>query len=213
MAILIPEQYKGFSVQENIGLGNPEIIDNISAVRAAADKSGAHDFIRSFGSFYQTKLSREYNIKEYHDWMPASHFIKKSNRKTLPFPLKILSEDVFSHSEWQGKPMSWAKPEKRGVNIRIPEYKPEEVNEQLVNLAPSGGQWQRIALGRTFTKIKEADLMILDEPSSALDPQAEYEVFKNIMELRKDKTTIYIVSPYHMSSNQVSSFSHSASSN
>jgi ABC-type bacteriocin/lantibiotic exporter with double-glycine peptidase domain len=57
----------------------------------------------------------------------------------------------------------------------------------------SGGQWQRIALARSFMKLKEADLLILDEPSSALDPQAEYQVFKSIMDLRKNKTTIYIV--------------------
>jgi ABC-type multidrug transport system ATPase subunit len=47
----------------------------------------------------------------------------------------------------------------------------------------------------TCMKIKKADLLILDEPSSALDPQAEYQIFKTIMELRKNRTTIYIVLP------------------
>ena len=60
----------------------------------------------------------------------------------------------------------------------------------------SGGEWQRLALARSFMKIKEADLLILDEPSSALDPQAEYEIFKNLLNRRKNKTTIFIVGPF-----------------
>jgi ABC-type multidrug transport system ATPase subunit len=107
--------------------------------------------------------------------------------------LKILSDNLNGYAEWEGKPLSWLKPENKGIDIKIPEYKPEEATETVVGQSPSGGQWQRIALGRAFTRIKEADLLILDEPSSALDPQAEYEVFKTIMELRKNKTTIYIV--------------------
>ena len=42
-------------------------------------------------------------------------------------------------------------------------------------------------------RIREADLFILDGPSSALDPQAEYEIFKNPLTIRKNKTTIHIV--------------------
>ena len=190
MAILIPEKYTGFTAQENIGLGKPKIIDNLPEVRAAADNSGADDFIRSFGSFYQTKLevTRSSN-NDYLDWMPASHFIS-NDRKALPFILKILSDNLNGYAEWEGKPLSWLKPENKAIDIKIPEYKPEEATERVTSQSPSGGQWQRIALG------KEADLLILDEPSSALDPQAEYEVFKTIMESRKNKTTIYIVPPF-----------------
>ena len=195
MSILIPEKYTGFTAQENIGLGKPKIIDNLPEVRAAADNSGAHDFIRSFGSFYQTKLgvTRSSN-NDYLDWMPASHFIS-NDRKALPFILKILSDNPYGYAEWEGKPLSWLKQENKAIDIKIPDYKPEEATERVTSQAPSGGQWQRIALGRVFTRIKEADLLILDEPSSALDPQAEYEVFRTIMESRKNKTTIYIVPP------------------
>ena len=194
---LIPEKYTDFSTLENIAIGKPDIMGKLSEVRKAASQSGAHDFIRSFGSFYQTKLTREYSHRDYHDWLPASHFINTSDRKSLPFKLKILSENLYWKAEWDEKPMSWLKPPKKTIDIKIPEYKPEDNNneEYFTNTAPSGGQWQRIALARSFTKIKDADLLILDEPSSALDPQAEYEVFKTIMELRKDKTTIYIVPP------------------
>lgn len=37
----------------------------------------------------------------------------------------------------------------------------------------SGGQWQRLALARTFMRVPEASLICVDEPSAALDPRAE----------------------------------------
>lgn len=55
---------------------------------------------------------------------------------------------------------------------------------------PSGGQWQRIALARSF--YRSANILILDEPTSAIDAVGEYEIFKKILELQKEKTTIII---------------------
>lgn len=54
----------------------------------------------------------------------------------------------------------------------------------------SGGEKQKIAIARAF--YKNADLIILDEPSSALDPNAEYELNKAITEYAKEKTVIFI---------------------
>ncbi len=54
----------------------------------------------------------------------------------------------------------------------------------------SGGEAQKIAIARAF--YKDADLIILDEPSSALDPNAEYELNTAISEYAKDKTIIFI---------------------
>lgn len=59
-------------------------------------------------------------------------------------------------------------------------------------ISPSGGQMQRIALARVFMRISQAGLVILDEPSSNLDPEAEYDLFKNIKKFRRGKTTIFI---------------------
>ena len=111
--------------------------------------------------------------------------------------VRVLNNQLHLGGKVNGKPLyRGPKPAaKNAIDIKIPEYKPSEVSEEFDSRYISGGQWQRIALARSFMKIKEADLLILDEPSSALDPQAEYEVFKTIMELRKNKTTIYIVCP------------------
>lgn len=56
----------------------------------------------------------------------------------------------------------------------------------------SGGQWQRLALSRTFMRISSADLLLLDEPSASLDPEAEFQLFKTLKELRRGRTTVYI---------------------
>jgi ATP-binding cassette subfamily B protein len=54
----------------------------------------------------------------------------------------------------------------------------------------SGGQWQKVALARAF--YRNADIVILDEPSAALDPEAEHLVFTKFMELSKDKGAVLI---------------------
>lgn len=54
----------------------------------------------------------------------------------------------------------------------------------------SGGEQQKIAIARAF--FKDADLIILDEPSSALDPDAEYNLNKSIAKYADTKTVIFI---------------------
>ncbi len=54
----------------------------------------------------------------------------------------------------------------------------------------SGGEWQKIALARAF--MREARVLILDEPSSALDAQAEYDLFSQFRTLTEGKSAIFI---------------------
>ena len=54
----------------------------------------------------------------------------------------------------------------------------------------SGGEQQKIAIARAFYENK--NVIIMDEPSSALDPIAEYEMNTNIKQLAEDKTVIMI---------------------
>ena len=55
----------------------------------------------------------------------------------------------------------------------------------------SGGQWQKIALARAFMR-EEADILVLDEPTAALDAEAEHAVFERFRELAEGRTTIVI---------------------
>lgn len=54
----------------------------------------------------------------------------------------------------------------------------------------SGGQWQKLSVARAF--YKESDILILDEPTAALDPLAEQEVFDRYTELARGKLSIFV---------------------
>jgi len=54
----------------------------------------------------------------------------------------------------------------------------------------SGGEWQKVALGRAY--MRDAQLIILDEPTAALDARAEYEVFQRFGQLTEGKSSVII---------------------
>lgn len=54
----------------------------------------------------------------------------------------------------------------------------------------SGGEWQKVALGRAY--MRDAQLIILDEPTAALDARAEYEVFQRFGTLTDGKSSVII---------------------
>ena len=54
----------------------------------------------------------------------------------------------------------------------------------------SGGQWQKIAIARAY--MRDAQVMILDEPTAALDARAEFEVFQRFKELSDNRTAVLI---------------------
>jgi len=54
----------------------------------------------------------------------------------------------------------------------------------------SAGQWQKIALARAY--MRDAQVLVLDEPTASLDARAEYEVFQRFAELTRDKMAVLI---------------------
>ena len=54
----------------------------------------------------------------------------------------------------------------------------------------SGGEWQKVAIARAY--MRDAQLLILDEPTAALDARAEFEVFQRFKDLSADKTAVLI---------------------
>ncbi len=54
----------------------------------------------------------------------------------------------------------------------------------------SGGEWQKVAIARAY--MREAEVLILDEPTAALDARAEFEVFQRFKELSRGKTAVLI---------------------
>lgn len=57
-------------------------------------------------------------------------------------------------------------------------------------IEPSGGQWQRIALARAL--FRDAGILILDEPTAAVDAKSEHQIFKTLKENSKHRTNIII---------------------
>lgn len=72
----------------------------------------------------------------------------------------------------------------KGINTAV--YK----NFDETGFEPSGGEGQKIALARAL--YKDAPIVILDEPTAALDPRAEYEMYQNFNEMVERKTAVYI---------------------
>jgi len=108
-----------FSVRENIMLGAPDRNDP-AAMKEAARRSGAAEFIEQLPGGYDQVLGKEF-------------------------------ED--------------------GVDL-------------------SGGQWQKIAIARAF--YESPPVLILDEPTSAIDAEAEYDIFSNLEQQYKSKTLILV---------------------
>src|SRR5690606_32706713 len=54
----------------------------------------------------------------------------------------------------------------------------------------SGGEWQKIALARAY--MRDAQILVLDEPTAALDARAEYQVFQRFTELTRGRMAVLI---------------------
>jgi ATP-binding cassette subfamily B protein len=117
------------SAQENIGLGEANQIENLSAIQAAARKAGVHERIEVLPQGYQSILSR---------WLADE------------------ADDETGDS---------------GVDL-------------------SGGEWQKLALARMF--LREAQVIILDEPTASLDAAAEYDLFEQFRSLMRGQTSLLI---------------------
>lgn len=70
---------------------------------------------------------------------------------------------------------------------KLEQYITKSFDENGIEL--SGGQYQKIALARMF--YRDSNIVLLDEPSASLDPEAEYELFLYLEQYCKGKTTIF----------------------
>jgi ATP-binding cassette subfamily B protein len=78
-----------------------------------------------------------------------------------------------------------------GLAERLPKQYDQMLGKRFADgVELSGGEWQKVALARAY--MKDAQLLILDEPTAALDARAEYEVFQRFAELTKGKSAVLI---------------------
>ena len=77
----------------------------------------------------------------------------------------------------------------------VAEYLPQkyetQLGKQFDGAELSGGQWQKLALARAFIR-QEAQILILDEPTAALDPRSEYNLFLRFAQLTEGKMALMV---------------------
>jgi len=84
-----------------------------------------------------------------------------------------------------------AKGKADAILANLPEGKDTLLNRDFDGgVDISGGQWQRVAIARAF--MGEKPILILDEPTSQLDPMAESEIYSDFAEIASGKTAIFI---------------------
>ena len=98
-----------------------------------------------------------------------------------------VGEAVAKEKAWNGLEKAGVKEviQKMPKGLETPLYHYEEDGVEL-----SGGEAQKVAIARAL--YKDAPFVILDEPTAALDPISEYEIYKRFDEMVEDKTSIYI---------------------
>lgn len=90
----------------------------------------------------------------------------------------------------------WAVAARAGMAEAFIEQMPQRYQTQLGRWFKggrelSGGQWQKIALSRAFMR-SGADVLVLDEPTAAMDAEAEAQVFEHVRALSRDKIAVLI---------------------
>jgi ATP-binding cassette subfamily B protein len=90
----------------------------------------------------------------------------------------------------------WADAAERGLAAPIIDTLPDRYDTQLGKWFKNGrelslGQWQKVALARSFMR-RDADVLVLDEPTASMDAAAEVAIFERFRELTDDKIAIVI---------------------
>ncbi len=132
------------------------------------------------------------NIKEfdYNEYLKLFAIVFQ-DFKLLAFPI---GENVAA-SESYDEERVWKCLEMAGVKERVEQF-PEKLNQAIYKLYEkdgidlSGGEEQKVAIARAL--YKDAPFVILDEPTAALDPIAESEIYSKFDEIVGNKTAVYI---------------------
>lgn len=182
------EQYvlKNFSIRFNIG-------EKLALV--GLNGAGKTTLIKLLCRFYEPTegqiLLNGIDIGKYdYDEYASIFSVVFQDFRLFDFPL----DENVAAGEQVEKEKLWNSLEKAGMKERIVELPEKEktllYHENGKGVALSGGEAQKLAIARAL--YKDAPFVILDEPTAALDPLAEAEIYEHFSQLVQDKTAIYI---------------------
>lgn len=158
--------------------------------------SGKTTFIKLLCRLYDPQegeiLLNGVNIKEYNYYDYLSLFsVVFQDFHLFSF---TLGENVAAASDYEDKKVEDCT-YKAGLEQRIERF-PDGIKTQLYNefaedgVEISGGEAQKIAIARAL--YRDSPFIVLDEPTAALDPIAEADIYSRLNDLIKDKTAVYI---------------------
>jgi ATP-binding cassette subfamily B protein len=119
----------------------------------------------------------------------------------------VIFQDFVRYHLSAGENIAVGRIEARGDRARIEEAARRALADEVIERLPmgydqivgrrfrngvdlSGGEWQKVAIARAY--MRDAQLLILDEPTAALDARSEFEVFKRFKDLSEGKTAVLI---------------------
>ena len=135
------------------------------------------------------------------------HDLREYDLEALRGNMGVIFQDFVRYNLSAGDNIAVGKIVARGDSARIERAAMRSQADEVINRLPagyqqmigkrfkngvelSGGEWQKIALARAY--MREAAVLVLDEPTAALDARSEFEVFKRFKELSSGKTAVLI---------------------
>jgi ATP-binding cassette, subfamily B, bacterial len=161
--------------------------------------SGKTTLVKLLAGLYQPDSGRIlYQGLDLNQWDPLALrsrigvIFQDFNRYQLKVGENIGAGDVTAFNDVR----RWAEAADKGQATEFIDMLPARYDTQLGRWFNdgqelSGGQWQRIALARAFMR-ERAEILVLDEPTSSMDAEAETQIFEHFRSLTKDKIVILI---------------------
>ena len=170
-----------------------------SIALVGSNGSGKTTLVKLLAGLYTpTKGSVRYQGRDLRDWDPVALrqrigvIFQDFNRYQLKVGENIGAGDVAAFDD-QGR---WAEAAAKGQAAEFIAQLPQAYESQLgrwffSGQELSGGQWQRIALARAFMR-RGAEILVLDEPTAAMDAETEAQIFEHFRSLTHDRIAILI---------------------
>ncbi|MEV7558386.1 ATP-binding cassette domain-containing protein [Streptomyces sp. NPDC089795] len=110
------------------------------------------------------------------------------------WPFSARENITLGHADPRGEEAVWDALDAVGMRTAVEEF-PNGLDTLLARSIwgghePSGGQWQRLACGRAFHR--KPGVLVMDEPTSAMDPRGEHMVFSGLRDMKDDRITVIV---------------------